>query len=82
MPRNDKIIDFANTVLNHKGKEEVVARITESLFTRFHRGTMEERVIASNLMDSMGLFFSELHKIVDENAKPDPEETKIEDVKR
>lgn len=62
-----QIEEFAKYILNHNAKDDVLDRISIKLMYKFKEGTTEERVIISNIMDSVDLFMTELNIIVTES---------------
>lgn len=68
-----KILSFANLVLKNDAKDDVIERISTELFKRFRVGTLAEREVVSNIVDSMELFFTELHKIHNEFTDIEPD---------
>ena len=67
MSTDQKLIDYAKTLLNNPAKEQVIIKVQLNLLERFRRGNLAEREEISRIIDSMDLFFYELQVIVDKN---------------
>jgi len=68
------LLGFANMVLNHHKKEEVLDRILTKLFVQFKQSNLEDRNEISRQVDSINFFFDELEYIVDDNIVIEEEE--------
>lgn len=78
---NDKILaEYATYILKHEARDPVIDRISAKIFSSFRKGSLDERIVASALADSIDLFFNELEIIAKEATPEEP--FKLEDIKR
>ena len=77
---NESKLDFANMVLNHHALEAVIEDVHQRLFARFRVGTEQERKIVADIMDAGDLFIKELKTIVDQHAKSETVDDKIQPI--
>ncbi len=63
MSSSEQQIEFANYILEHPARNDVIDSIALKLLRSFQKGNPEIRVQAANTLDSLELFFGELHAI-------------------
>ncbi len=76
MVNEKELQNFAKMIATHDMFPEVLERIQGTLFTRWVKGTPEERQIIGDLADHLGLFVKEIKSLYEsiDDDKPINEE--------
>jgi len=60
---NERLLDYANSIINNEAFEEVIMRVHDRMLGRFRTATAEQREQINAVMDADQAFFEELKKI-------------------